>query len=88
MLRLENLVFTGSAIPHTAIKCPNLGGIDYRGEPFQQNVTVARGEVGALWVTVDVPVAFTSGGSFHGEVSLAPADLNQILFVLYWFGCE
>ena len=35
----------GPVIPQSSIRCPNLGGVNYRGETFQQNVSVNASSV-------------------------------------------
>lgn len=51
-----------TVIPAEALRCMNLGGLDFWGQAFRHpNVTVPQGDVTALWVAVVVPNGTTSG---------------------------
>lgn len=59
----------GGSIPADAVVCHNLGGVNYRGQPFSQTATVAKGTVGSLWFSVGVP-ASTAAGEYSGTVTV------------------
>lgn len=49
-------------------RCFNLGGTDFLGRPFASPVRVARGNLQALWVGVDVPSG--ARGPLRGRITL------------------
>lgn len=63
---------TGAVIPAAAVRCINLGGRDWLGQPFRKLLAVGKGTVQALWFGVSVPAA-ASPGHYTGTVSIQPA---------------
>ncbi len=63
----------GHVIPAAAVKCFNLGGIDWLGRPFQKTVNVPAGKVQALWFGVDVPTSATPA-EYRGAVTIRPQN--------------
>ena len=59
----------GATIPAGAIRCPNLGGVDWLGRPLRKTVNVARGKVQALWFGVAVP-RDAQPGKYRGTLTL------------------
>jgi hypothetical protein len=59
----------GETIPAAAIRCFNLGGIDWQGQPFRRRVDVAQGRVQALWFGVAVPPQ--ARGVYQGTVQIS-----------------
>jgi len=52
----------GKAIPASAFRCLNLGGVDWTGRPFRKAVSVPKGKVQALWCGVQIPKEAQPGG--------------------------
>lgn len=76
----------GEVIPASALRCFNLGGIDWKGRPFAKQVGVAKGRIQAFWCGVDV-AAETKPGVYEGAVTVkpegqAPATVKLVLNVL------
>ncbi|MCP4638797.1 MAG: hypothetical protein GY851_00115, partial [bacterium] len=63
----------GAAISASALRCFNLGGVDWLGNPFEKSVGVPKGRVQALWVGVDIP-SNASPGVYEGALTLAYAN--------------
>ncbi len=64
----------GGIIPASALRCFNAGGTNWRGGAFTKSVSVAQGQVQALWFGVQIPEAMAAG-RYEGSVSLQPAGL-------------
>ena len=60
----------GPAIPATAFTCFNLHGIDQHGLAFSKNYTLAKGDVGSLWVGVELPAEATATGKYQTTLTL------------------
>jgi len=71
---LQPVAGTGPSIPASAIRCFNLGGIDWQGRRFTQKVSVEKGKVQALWFGAAVPRDLPPG-RYEGTVTLAPDAL-------------
>lgn len=63
----------GRAIPGSAFRCFNLGGIDWEGRPFSKTVSVEKGRVGALWCGVQIP-RDAAAGPYRTAVSIQPEN--------------
>ena len=68
----------GDAIPASAIRCFNMGGLDWAGRPFQKTVSVQQGEVQPLWFGVDIP-ADAPTGQYEGTLTLKLDDAEQVV---------
>jgi hypothetical protein len=64
---------TGAVLPASLLRCVNLGGTDWTGEPLVKSVAVAVGAVQALWCGLDVPPD-APPGTYTGQVTVVPAD--------------
>ncbi|MBN1344088.1 MAG: hypothetical protein JXQ73_15490 [Phycisphaerae bacterium] len=73
----------GNEIPPTALRCFNLGGVDWLGKPFKKNVSVAKGKIQALWFGLQVPPSLPPG-EYEGTLSIRTggADPTPVLLVL------
>ena len=71
----SDLRFGESVIPSRRLRCLNLGGTGWDGQPFSKRVDVVRGDVQALWCGVDVPPD-ALGATYEGEVAVG-ADGQQ-----------
>lgn len=60
----------GATISRTALRCFNLGGVDWLGKPFTKRVDIARGRVQSLWIGVDVPWK-AAPGIYQGEIGVS-----------------
>lgn len=60
-------------VDSTAIRCFNLGGLDWLGRPFRERVDVPRGSVQALWFGVQVP-AEAKPGVYRGSIAIGPRN--------------
>lgn len=65
-----------TSIPANATRCFNLGGVDYRGSPFEQTTTVQPHGIGALWFGVDVPDTLPAG-NYTGAITVNLNAANQ-----------
>jgi Glycoside hydrolase 123, N-terminal domain len=61
----------GSAIQASAFNCYNLGGKDWAGRSFKKTFTVSKGDVGALWIGVQIPPD-ARAGTYQGKLTLKP----------------
>jgi hypothetical protein len=68
---------TTSAIPHAAFDCVTTDGVDWLGHSLHRRVTVAAGNVGALWCGVMVPRR-TSPGTYHGTVAMRSTGARTV----------
>ncbi len=59
----------GGEIPASALRCFNLGGVDWDGSRLIKTVSVEPGKVQALWCGVQVP-ADLPPGRYEGQVSV------------------
>ncbi|MBE7557493.1 hypothetical protein HS125_00515 [bacterium] len=66
----------GGILPKEALRCFNLSGIDWDGQPIGHEYCVALGRVGALWIGVDVPRDATPG-DYVGELRIAARDVPE-----------
>ncbi len=48
-------------IPASSVTCYNTGGVDYRGQSFNQSYALSNNTVGALWFGIDVPADAAAG---------------------------
>ena len=86
-LRFNDLRTTGPqslVIPAAGIRCFNLGGTDFMGRPFTQELRVAKGRVQPLWIGVQIPS--NASGSFNGIINVvapgaAPVEVQLQLAV-------
>jgi hypothetical protein len=65
-IEFNDLNGSGDVIPAASLRCFNLGGTNFLGQPFSQSVGVARGKLQALWIGVDVPK--TASGDYRGKI--------------------
>lgn len=68
---------SGAVLPAAALRCVNLGGIDWDGTPFTTVVSVPLGRVQALWFCLDIP-ASARPGCYEGMLILQARDLPPI----------
>lgn len=70
-LDFSALVNEHSQIPSSALTCFNTDGIDPYGNPFTKQVDVAKGNVQAFWIGVDIPKEIQPG-NYKGIVTIKP----------------
>ena len=63
-----------SAIPASALRCINTGGINWDGAAFRKEVPVPQGRVQALWFGVQIP-ADAAPGLYRGSLLVEPRGL-------------
>jgi len=63
-----------SAIPASALRCINTGGINWDGAAFRKEVPVPQGRVQALWFGVQIP-ADAAPGLHRGSLLVEPRGL-------------
>jgi hypothetical protein len=63
----------GAVLPAAALRCFNLGGVNWDGQPFRQAVTVPQGRVQALWLGLQIPEQ-AQPGEYEGSVTIRPAN--------------
>ncbi len=64
-----------AAIPADALRCFNLGGIDWTGKKFKKQCPVEKGKIQPLWFGVQVPKDLLPG-QYEGEVAIAPYGME------------
>lgn len=60
----------GAVLPAGALRCFNLSGSDWLGNPFTKRVDLHKGGVQAMWVGLDIPKG-AQPGSYEGEVAVS-----------------
>ena len=72
-----------NAIPASALRCFNIGGVDWIGKKFKKICPVEKGKIRPLWVGVQIPIEI-SPGEYEGAVTVAPKGMEktQIKIVL------
>jgi hypothetical protein len=73
--RYSDLKGMNGVIPASALRCFNLGGVDWTGQTFKKTCPVARGKVQPLWFGVQVPEDI-GPGTYEGIVTLAPTGMT------------
>jgi hypothetical protein len=68
-------------VPGSNFTCFNLGGIDPHGREFAKNYSVASGNVGSLWVGVQLPADAKAVGTHHTTLTLR-ANGKSVLLTL------
>ncbi len=66
-----------AVIPAKALRCINLGGIDWEGRPFKKAVHVAQGKVQALWFGIDI-AKDAAAGPYTGRLVLRAKETEPI----------
>lgn len=61
------------SIPSAAMRCINLGGTNWDGQPFAKSVSVPHGQVQALWCGAQIPED-CEPGKYSGDVSVQTAE--------------
>jgi hypothetical protein len=61
---------SGKSIPASAIFCINTGGTAYDGSTLSKTVTVAKGDIQALWCGIDVPANATPA-IYNGKATIS-----------------
>lgn len=64
----------GKAISSKVMSCLNMGGVDYKGNPFTKKVNVAKGNVQAMWCLVNIPVN-AKPGTYSGIATVKAKGL-------------
>lgn len=64
------------AIPASASRCFNTGGVDWNGYSFDKACPVKMGEVLALWCGIQIPVDIPPG-EYKGEVTVTPLGMKD-----------
>ncbi len=63
----------GTRIPASALRCFNLGGTNWLGQPFRKTVNVPKGKVQTFWFGVALPKDIKAQ-AYHGTVTFAAQD--------------
>jgi len=63
----------GTVLPASSLRCLNLGGTNWDGQPFRQTVNVPAGVVQALWLGLPIPPE-TVPGDYEGTVTVKPRN--------------
>lgn len=64
---------TGAVIPAKAVRCFNLGGVDWLGRPMKGRFSLVKGKVRPLWFGIQIPK--DAKGTYHGQIIVEPKDL-------------
>ena len=67
----------GGVLPASALRCFNLGGVDWLGRSFEKAVDVPKGRVQALWIGVDIPHA-AAPGRYEGALRITFANAETV----------
>jgi len=62
-------------IPAYALRCFNLGGVDWKGIPFSSAVKVPAGQVRPLWIGVQIPPDALPD-TYQGEISISALNAS------------
>lgn len=57
--------------------CYNLGGTDFRGNPFKKQINIPHGRIQDLWIGIDLDSVFT--GTYKGVVTLLSGGEKQAI---------
>ncbi|MBQ7256297.1 MAG: hypothetical protein IJS60_01215 [Abditibacteriota bacterium] len=69
----STLTREGDSIKSSDLTCFNMGGIDWKGNPFKKEVNVNSGKVQALWIGVSVPE--DAKGEYEGNIRIFADDI-------------
>ncbi len=72
---------TGAVLPACWMRCFNLGGTDWTGEPLVKSVSIAHGAVQALWCGLDLPREVPPG-QYTGPVTVTAAGVAAVTVTL------
>ena len=61
----------GLLIGASALRCFNVGGVDWQGRKFEKPCPIEKGKVRALWFGIDIPKD-TVAGRFNGRITITP----------------
>jgi hypothetical protein len=64
-------------ITSSKMTCYNLGGTDFRGNPFSKNISIPRGRVQDLWIGVNLDSV--SAGTYRGSVTILSGSERQVV---------
>jgi len=68
-VRFSDLTGPPGNLPANALTCFNTEGVNPYGVPFTKTIDVAKGEVQALWIGVDIPED-ANPGAYRGKVTV------------------
>lgn len=70
-------------IDASALRCLNVGGVDWQGRKFEKTCPVVKGKVRALWLGIAVPEDIAAG-QYRGWITVTPvgAESTTVRFVL------
>ncbi len=71
----------GATIPAAALRCFNMGGINYNGKRFKKIVNVPASDIQALWFGLDVP-AKAATGTYTGTVEVIAEGVAPVKVAL------
>jgi hypothetical protein len=63
-------------IPGASVSCLNTGGVDVKGQRFKKNLTVGKGKVQALWISIQVPPGIPPG-AYQGEATVLAKGMQS-----------
>ena len=66
----------GNKISKNAITCFTTDGIDYTGKAFTKRLDIAKGQVQAVWVGIDIPKNIPAG-FYKGFVAVSASNSND-----------
>jgi hypothetical protein len=78
---------TGKTIPAKFINCLNTDGISYDNKSLKEVVNVAKGNIQAMWLTLNIPKS-TSAGLYAGKFTVKANDKTKIVDVKITVGNE
>ena len=61
----------GGRIDASAMRCFNVGGVDWQGRVFEKACPIDQGEVRALWFGMSIPMD-ANVGQYHGRITITP----------------
>jgi len=77
-IKFNDLKGANGSIKSGYLTCFNLGGINWKGEPFTKKVDVLKGRVQPLWIGVSVPKS--AKGNFSGILEISGVGVKPTPF--------
>ncbi len=68
---------TGDTIPSDVLRCFNLSGTDWLGQPLGKSVSIDQRKVGALWFGIQVP-GNVAEGDYTGTLTLHAKSVDDV----------
>jgi hypothetical protein len=67
---------SGQVISSKLMSCLNTNGIDFKGDSFNKQVDISKGDVQAMWCLIDVPTT-TMPGTYEGRIIISARNAEN-----------